>query len=335
MEFTWNEVNCFLRPQVAYLNARRAPVGDLLLLLCSLHRTHRIGGFFFDRGQEFITFSSDVLGPMLQCRFEASIYLAAPGNVDELLGPTREGAAVLLPTNLSEISYSRYYRSGVWPHYFLATGSDPDGSIRVLDNLHTQPDGMGTRFYTHRLDRETLLGACRAYYEEFAGETQYTPAFHRETSFFSLALFDEASSDTDAILHRVVDHVRESLGRLADDDYAAMETRFLAAAREQVEAHAGDAMVQRYIRMYLVEANFCSVYLKLLADLADRSSGEGACMAAFTTWFASAARARTNVFVQLAQGRSISDEQFSATMASLRTERRSLEDGLMHSLCLA
>lgn len=265
LHFDWKEVDCFLRPQAIQCERLAAGHGLMLLFLASTYRVFGLGEFTVSAKSHF-DFARQIFAPVSGIQLDVR-HLAA--HVD--IGPTLRSllaahGSCIVPANLRRLPYFNEYDRTDRRHFFLVDGyvAETD-TYRVFDTLHLSADHMVVEYADKDLPSELLEKLAIEYWNVFVrgafpkhpGEATlwvaafepppYLPTRDREALRLVISEYRRAVAD-------VVAGARNWLG---PDARRLLELEALARSGAPRE-------LPKAMRLYLAEANFADVHLKIL-----------------------------------------------------------------------
>ncbi len=162
-QFSWEDVDCFIRPQMLRCNQLLPGAGNLLLFNYSFYRTHLVAPYFSYPDFRYFDFLSAVFSNAVPFKFQNYEYSDLTDLSEKLTdyhANTIFETPVIVPANVRDLFYYQGYQQQDWAHYFIVTGYNPDTELfSVFDNLHLQADSKGTEYGEFTFPA-TLLFSC-------------------------------------------------------------------------------------------------------------------------------------------------------------------------------
>lgn len=174
VEFTWEEVNCFLRPQAMLCDGVAPGTGLLLLCLESLYQASGAGGFFGFPGLGHFAFADAVFTPLAGVGLDRT-FVHERGAVLDALAESARGEPVLVPANCRHLPYFKGHGREDKLHFFIVTGADAAGDpFQVLDYLHVHEDNHSLEYAPTTLSREMMGRVTGDYWDRWVGVAPLT-----------------------------------------------------------------------------------------------------------------------------------------------------------------
>lgn len=270
IEFDWEEVNCFLRPQAMLCDQVAPGTGLLLLCLESLYQATGTGGFFGFPGLGHFAFADAVFTPLAGVELHRS-FVDERGAVLDALAERARGGPVLVPANCRHLPYFKGHGREDKLHFFIVTGAAGD-AFQVLDYLHVHEDNHSLEYAPTTLSREMMGRVTEDYWDTWVGVAPLTADMDerfwllRVRATGSPPAEDEIPALLLAECARLLD--APATGRTLDE-------RYLAELRKAQEAGDEDRL-SFLLENYLADANAALRYVKIVEHALGAVGGDGA-----------------------------------------------------------
>jgi hypothetical protein len=164
LELSWEDVECFVRPQLVLAKDLRDGLDRELLLLVALHKANGYGGYFRADESSYFKFVDEVAAPLLGTDFQWQYFDSAEEALVALKGQTPAAAPVLVPGNIRELYYYEGYQQKDWAHYFIVDEYVASRDLfRVRDNLQMSLDSRSTEYRPFVIPGNLLFGTMRLF----------------------------------------------------------------------------------------------------------------------------------------------------------------------------
>lgn len=164
LELSWEDVECFVRPQLVLAKALGNGLDRELLLLIALHKANGLGGYFGATENSYFKFVDEVASPLLGLDFQWQDFDSAEEALTTLKAQTPAAAPVLVPGNIRELYYYEGYKEKDWAHYFIVDEYlDSRELFRVRDNLQLSLDSRSTEYRPFVIPGSQLFGTMRLF----------------------------------------------------------------------------------------------------------------------------------------------------------------------------
>lgn len=187
--YSWEAVNCFIKPMAILFESFHAGYFDLFLFLVNYEMTFFPGGWkedLFERASEPNRDFFEMYDKRLKSRFHIDIEKIACSSVSEfqqlLHHELDRGARLLVPGDLFGVYYSNHYLSEPHIHYFVIKGYDAKrGLLFILDNMHMD-EGARPIYKDFTVRVEDLFAMLRYYVQHWCPDGT-SPFFWTLTQF--------------------------------------------------------------------------------------------------------------------------------------------------------
>ncbi len=211
LALTWEEVECFIRPQCVLADSLAEGWGSRLLFLVSLHRANGYKDCFNSVPDGYFNFCDDVLSTRLPLSFERHIFVDASEGFEFLRSRAMDAEPLLVPVNIRELYYYEGYLKKDWAHYFIVDGFDSELRLfRIRDNLHLSMDSRSTEYREFALPEDALRQAMLSFQRShLRGGTLHADAYNRFDRYWlmSLECDDERITECDVPAGIVADYL--------------------------------------------------------------------------------------------------------------------------------
>ncbi len=164
--FSWEELNCFYRAFAVAFNAFNEKYFNRFLTLISYYiiwEIDDIRAFTFNSDDIIIDIYNKELSALFGNKIELSKFHSMNSMVKEIQKKLNSEEVVILPGDLSEISYCNYYKEKHHGHYFIIKGYDDRKKVfYVLDNLQND-QGNSTSYTDFIIEYQVLYKACKTF----------------------------------------------------------------------------------------------------------------------------------------------------------------------------
>lgn len=295
LNFSVEQLNCFLRPVSIVCDELQSLSGQALLFLTSLYRCYEIQGYFSDQPERgFFPFATAVLGPALGLTFSLRRSLDPLNFSSLIIDDLSVGGPVVVPGNLRGLPGCDYFDRKDWPHYFILDEfrMETDCFIARYEPSPTTPQAYRD-FRSYMLPRRVLAETSRLYWESFCGQHSRRP-FSDESCLWALRIAKTGPlKSNQELLRRLLVGIKRCRARES-------ECRALAEFRKIFESEAPDDQVYEELQRYLAIVNFNAVHLHILLRILEEidKMRQQTLALILQTGAATASQSRTQFFVQ-------------------------------------
>ncbi len=263
---TWDELNCFIRPQVLICERVQPGAGWILLFLTSLYKSYSVQGCFTDADKGYFHFLTKVFNGLTCVNGQLTRFRDKNDIIKTINSRLSAQHDIIVPGNLNALFYSEFYKREDRGHYFLLTGRDSTtNSYTLLDHLHLQPQGKSTSYLPTSIESDALNALICAYWDVFCGgQGRGASSFHGCTDFWVLEFTHSANK-------HVLDKDREIIRLYSqtpyyEDKLSNMDKNHINAMNATLVSDGSPTSqnVEEMIRDYLVDVNFSAIHDKIL-----------------------------------------------------------------------
>jgi len=188
IEFRWDEVDCFLRPQTLICNNLLQGCGSVFLFLTLAFRSHGIQDFFTEKS--YFVFLKEIIEYKIPLKFEIKYFEEVNSIFESLVQDTTQNKTLIIPSNIKNYEFFKYYRQKDWEHYFIINNADLTRSLFFIrDHLHLDDKNTHTQYENFNMPFSTMKSILQDYYLVYVGENnKKIKTFHNENKLWTLEI---------------------------------------------------------------------------------------------------------------------------------------------------
>ena len=224
-----DEVDCFEKPIGIILEGMREGYAGLFYMFLKFTQAYNVNGFLPKRAKSTIETEMYIKKRMLKEEFNIEIQSTEckeQAQLHKFMEEKLVGSnVVLIPGNLKELYYSKYYRRRNWPHLFLIKSYDPENQLyytldssqffkenmalyrdfvipyHIMENVHFEykkdffpyiyyiDSGLGEQL----TDANTIINHCLNYYLQDRNEQPYREIYYMNCMYEKNGSQDEVT----------------------------------------------------------------------------------------------------------------------------------------------
>lgn len=327
--FSWEEVECFIRPQSVIANLYKPGLGTCLLLLSSLYRSNGYEGYFQSEDKLAIPFSKNVLSKHLPLEYNWFEYTSYEGALNSLI--ENNSGTTIVPANIKSLPYYEGYNEVDWAHYFLVERYIKDKDIFLInDNLHLGLDSKSKEYRPFVLEANKLNEMMKLYEESHvAGGYLYQNAYYKFSRYWNLNMqYDPNRDDSEETIdHNTLLELFLTIYRKYVSNTRPAELFYLTRLFE--ERHESD------LRHYLMSVNQRSLYIKIIKKALEQRAYFKSSERTDVDYLISENNAlHTMLMIKLHRKLSISREEVEDCIYKVNTIIRKIDEELALAACV-
>ncbi|MGA4605130.1 hypothetical protein [Pseudoalteromonas maricaloris] len=270
--FTEDELPCFLRAQYEVIEAIAKGEGLKYLFLASFYSKWGIDTYFRNGERKYFDFFSDVIKKNIKltldfCPKANGVDLFEEGFFSEI----RDYKFVIVPADVNNLFYAKYYKQGGWGHYFCLKSTSLENELTcVFDNLHLHVSDYSMRYTYFNLDLTLLQGLINDYQMMFLPNKQRVEqSIHQCNTMWYIGIGEEGDDKStfseQVFLEQLKNIMRQSLNGTING-FDSID-KFHIEKIQDVYFLGKKDKIEGLIKRYMIDIQFSNVYLKILASL--------------------------------------------------------------------